>query len=129
MFVVFFSTTATPEFDTYLDTLSLHDALPIAQLGIPPVTGARAAFAVVSGRAPSAAEAASGSSMALFAAASAPVVTCASATVGSAAPTRSEEHTSELRSLMRISYAVFCLKTTRTTRRSRRARMWRDQTS
>src|SRR3546814_1590212 len=28
-----------------------------------------------------------------------------------AADRRSEEHTSELRSLMRISYAVFCLKT------------------
>src|SRR3546814_5522911 len=28
----------------------------------------------------------------------------------SAQPTRSEEHTSELQSLMRISYAVFCLK-------------------
>src|SRR3546814_4977187 len=27
------------------------------------------------------------------------------------AKTRSEEHTSELQSLMRISYAVFCLKT------------------
>src|SRR3546814_10608939 len=27
-----------------------------------------------------------------------------------AAPIRSEEHTSELQSLMRISYAVFCLK-------------------
>src|SRR3546814_9756210 len=27
-----------------------------------------------------------------------------------AAPSRSEEHTSELQSLMRISYAVFCLK-------------------
>src|SRR3546814_2260029 len=27
------------------------------------------------------------------------------------APSRSEEHTSELQSLMRISYAVFCLKT------------------
>src|SRR3546814_2379302 len=27
-------------------------------------------------------------------------------------PTRSEEHTSELQSLMRISYAVFCLKKT-----------------
>src|SRR3546814_5723116 len=27
-----------------------------------------------------------------------------------ASPTRSEEHTSELQSLMRISYAVFCLK-------------------
>src|SRR3546814_8730249 len=28
---------------------------------------------------------------------------------------RSEEHTSELRSLMRISYAIFCLKTKTTT--------------
>src|SRR3546814_2752192 len=27
------------------------------------------------------------------------------------APARSEEHTSELQSLMRISYAVFCLQT------------------
>src|SRR3546814_5273829 len=30
---------------------------------------------------------------------------------GEIAQTRSEEHTSELQSLMRISYAVFCLKT------------------
>src|SRR3546814_994314 len=30
--------------------------------------------------------------------------------VGYLDPTRSEEHTSELQSLMRISYAVFCLK-------------------
>src|SRR3546814_3751896 len=29
---------------------------------------------------------------------------------GSGTPLRSEEHTSELQSLMRISYAVFCLK-------------------
>src|SRR3546814_4763932 len=29
-------------------------------------------------------------------------------------PTRSEEHTSELQSLMRISYAGFCLKTKKT---------------
>src|SRR3546814_4341573 len=29
-----------------------------------------------------------------------------------AAPDRSEEHTSELQSLMRLSYAVFCLKQT-----------------
>src|SRR3546814_1324065 len=29
-------------------------------------------------------------------------------------PERSEEHTSELQSLMRISYAVFCLKTKNT---------------
>src|SRR3546814_7935121 len=31
-------------------------------------------------------------------------------TNGAAAQPRSEEHTSELQSLMRISYAVFCLK-------------------
>src|SRR3546814_4233637 len=30
--------------------------------------------------------------------------------VGDGRPHRSEEHTSELQSLMRISYAVFCLK-------------------
>src|SRR3546814_10272936 len=34
-------------------------------------------------------------------------------------PLRSEEHTSELQSLMRISYAVFCLKN-KTTEHSRR---------
>src|SRR3546814_3285224 len=33
----------------------------------------------------------------------------------SQAPSRSEEHTSELQSLMRISYAVFCLKKKKTT--------------
>src|SRR3546814_5203034 len=32
---------------------------------------------------------------------------------------RSEEHTSELQSLMRISYAVFCLKKKKTTYRQR----------
>src|SRR3546814_4401487 len=31
-------------------------------------------------------------------------------TAGAGEPPRSEEHTSELQSLMRISYAVFCLK-------------------
>src|SRR3546814_10278193 len=36
---------------------------------------------------------------------------CCRARVG-----RSEEHTSELQSLMRISYAVFCLKKTKMTR-------------
>src|SRR3546814_6667249 len=30
--------------------------------------------------------------------------------IGATTPARSEEHTSELQSLMRISYAVFCLK-------------------
>src|SRR3546814_7896166 len=35
---------------------------------------------------------------------------CQSKSTSDAAPPRSEEHTSELQSLMRISYAVFCLK-------------------
>src|SRR3546814_8049338 len=35
---------------------------------------------------------------------------CPAAAPGGAASRRSEEHTSELQSLMRISYAVFCLK-------------------
>src|SRR3546814_3763391 len=35
--------------------------------------------------------------------------------VGSHGKQRSEEHTSELQSLMRISYAVFCLKKNNTT--------------
>src|SRR3546814_5430760 len=34
---------------------------------------------------------------------------------GDTLPSRSEEHTSELQSLMRISYAVFCLKKKNTT--------------
>src|SRR3546814_10513598 len=33
--------------------------------------------------------------------------------IGAVGDERSEEHTSELQSLMRISYAVFCLKTTK----------------
>src|SRR3546814_8401919 len=35
---------------------------------------------------------------------------CATYTAGMTITDRSEEHTSELQSLMRISYAVFCLK-------------------
>src|SRR3546814_8325051 len=51
------------------------------------------------------------------------VIVALSACGGSAAPSsgaalkdRSEEHTSELQSLMRISYAVFCLKKTNNTK-------------
>src|SRR3546814_969877 len=38
-----------------------------------------------------------------------------------AAPDRSEEHTSELQSLMRISYAVFCLKKKKKQQRNKRS--------
>src|SRR3546814_4715706 len=39
----------------------------------------------------------------------------AAISAGTSASVRSEEHTSELQSLMRISYAVFCLKTKKKT--------------
>src|SRR3546814_8907400 len=41
-------------------------------------------------------------------------------------PDRSEEHTSELQSLMRISYAVFCLKKKKNNRNKQRARVAED---
>src|SRR3546814_1293814 len=41
---------------------------------------------------------------------------------------RSEEHTSELQSLMRISYAVFCLKKNKTHKDSQRAEAARTNT-
>src|SRR3546814_12259035 len=56
----------------------------------------------ISARRPAAAQAASSCSRSDQAAAA-----------GAAVPLRSEEHTSELQSLMRISYAVFCLKKTK----------------
>src|SRR3546814_9704616 len=42
-----------------------------------------------------------------------PVPALASIVTATAMAIRSEEHTSELQSLMRISYAVFCLKKTK----------------
>src|SRR3546814_4324539 len=90
---LFFNDTATTEIYTYLHTLSLHDALPIckqsARRRLP--TGRRAARPPPSPPRSSA-----------DAARRTPPLPIP--------PDRSEEHTSELQSLMRISYAVFCLK-------------------
>src|SRR3546814_7593478 len=41
---------------------------------------------------------------------------------GAGQPVRSEEHTSELQSLMRISYAVFCLKKKKKTNKTDKSR-------
>src|SRR3546814_5759761 len=97
--VFFFNDTATTEIYTYLHTLSLHDALPIYRqhlLGICRVVrqwrhldhlefgfqAARSLHGLQNGN----------------------------QIAWGCAQSRSEEHTSELQSLMRISYAVFCLK-------------------
>src|SRR3546814_8095239 len=102
--VFFFNDTATTAIYTYLHTLSLHDALPIYW---PPIirrcsrvlwpvsweqwtlighfTGSRTGIP--------------------------PMAVARRCPMRPPIPiTRSEEHTSELKSLMRISYAVFCLK-------------------
>src|SRR3546814_13306394 len=100
MFLIFvFTDTATTEFSTYSHTLSLHDALPISQRErggrepflqpVPPYPGTdplelpRHALEIIDRR---------------------------SHPLPPFEALRSEEHTSELQSLMRISYAVFCLK-------------------
>src|SRR3546814_9300254 len=80
----FFNDTATTEIYTYLHTLSLHDALPISPLLKSFYIFYYESF-LSSGRDFRAGE---------------DRMDCS----------RSEEHTSELQSLMRISYAVFCLK-------------------
>src|SRR3546814_8301090 len=99
----FFNATATTDIYTYGHTLSLHDALPIYPDGSPlPLPGKgsepgcrpalpRAAEILLIGR---------------------PLGRMRSICPEKSPVTgRSEEHTSELQSLMRISYAVFCLKT------------------
>src|SRR3546814_2790030 len=87
----FFNEAATNEIYTYGHTLSLHGALPIS---------CRRSFRA-GGLWPNATANASRPRRPWS-----PHLWSRTAS----APTRSEEHTSELQSLMRISYAVFCLK-------------------
>src|SRR3546814_5180992 len=99
--LLLFQNTATTEIYTYGHTLSRHDALPLCR---------RIPSRAASGN-PSGSPRARRSSPA-----------CRAARCGAdrhspnnrrgSAPPRSEEHTSELQSLMRTSYAVFCLKNT-----------------
>src|SRR3546814_6315697 len=109
LFVFVFNDTATTEIYTYFPTLSLHAALPIsgALAGLPsPVPSALWRTTVALFRSPVWLTAAFEKLPAwlMLDTLSLPSWNT-SATV-----LRSEEHTSELQSLMRISYAVFCLK-------------------
>src|SRR3546814_12227273 len=85
VFYCFFKDTATTEIYTYGHTLSLHDALPICPWLVPcPRLLSFVDFGTK--------------------------VNVRPIPDGPGHLPRSEEHTSELQSLMRISYAVFCLK-------------------
>src|SRR3546814_3168104 len=89
---VFLNDTATTEIYTYGHTLSLHDAHPIL------VTAGTSILRAANGPVRFRFRRRGGS----------PLPPGARPAAGCAGE-RSEEHTSELQSLMRISYAVFCL--------------------
>src|SRR3546814_2838284 len=96
----FFNDTATTENYTYLHTLSLHDALPIS--GILRSLDYAASTAILNR---SADQPQTLQTMAL----QVEEWQRLAAEAFLKGYNRSEEHTSELQSLMRISYAVFCL--------------------
>src|SRR3546814_15427133 len=97
----FLNDTATTEIYTYCHTLSLHDALPICFLTVPNIYMDK--IAVGPGLPAQVVDLDASPKENLDNLAKAKGVA-----VGDLV--RSEEHTSELQSLMRISYAVFCLK-------------------
>src|SRR3546814_8695529 len=133
LYFLFFKDTVATDIYTYLHTLSLHDSLPISGSAPPRRTaprrsrsrptasgsaraaeGMRAAAASPPAASDTARQASSPSACPRTHGRSASGTLSAPAGCGSSAssapPQRSEEHTSELQSLMRISYAVFCLK-------------------
>src|SRR3546814_1440413 len=101
MMLFFFNDTATTEIYTYLHTPSLHDALPISFIEENDEKGALHLH-------PDDIELLEGESIGVK------LVPDGAMQRGcvrlETADGRSEEHTSELQSLMRNSYAVFCLK-------------------
>src|SRR3546814_8531016 len=99
-----FLDTATPEIYTYCHPLSLHDALPISgDVQLSMIQKHKPADAVIISTPQDLALIDATRAVCLFEQADIPMI-------GLVENMRSEEHTSELQSLMRISYAVFCLK-------------------
>src|SRR3546814_1634341 len=92
-----------PPRSTRIDTLSLHDALPISGAAMQSLLMKSKPFC----------QPASQEARLLLR----KEISCSAIdTLFTPAIKRSEEHTSELQSLMRISYAVFCLKKKKKTR-------------
>src|SRR3546814_19844666 len=109
----FFNDTATTKIYTYVPTLSLHDALPSSAHGPHRLVG-QPAVGVHRRKEQQIAALARGLVHAAHDLAKEFAVKIgqhhADRMALGSAQARSEEHTSELQSLMRISYAVFCLK-------------------
>src|SRR3546814_7731533 len=100
--------TTTTEIYTYKHPLSQHYALPICHRRRNPATPP----AVIAGCDPAIHAAPRGimPGQAWMPASSAGMTALFGEPTRAALPSRSDEHTSELQSLMRISYAVFCFK-------------------
>src|SRR3546814_3492441 len=108
LFVIFFffNNTVTTEFYTYGHTLTLHDALPIFYATY--ATGFKASSINLSRDSRPTAE----DLPAIISGGLGLPNLVSGSRFASPEESRSEEHTSELQSLMRNSYAVFCLKKT-----------------
>src|SRR3546814_1775849 len=119
LFDVFFNDTSTTDIYTYGHTRSLHDALPISS----GCTATAMSASIVSGRVVATWMKPLPSSSGYFRCQNLPCTSRVSTSrsemaVPNFGSQRSEEHTSELQSLMRISYAVFCLQKKNTTCRN-----------
>src|SRR3546814_5779702 len=105
MSVFLFKDLATTEIYTYGHTLSLHAALPIAPVVVVTLAAGQVELTLppLKGRV-------TGIEERLSPPVDGDVDRQATRLARDVSGERSEEHTSELQSLMRISYAVFCLK-------------------
>src|SRR3546814_8091443 len=116
-FLFFCNDTATTGIYTYLHTLSLHDALPICSglhrrtRDLHVLRHDEAGQSVRPLREAERSQHDDGAAGVAAVRVAAMVVIRGDVLADRAIAGRSEEHTSELQSLMRISYAVFCLKT------------------
>src|SRR3546814_6866040 len=111
-FFVCFNVTAITEIYTYLHTLSLHDALPIFA-ALPRAVGVQQPIIGQVLRSRNVARRDLRTRIS-FIAREPSRAACVEYLFRPRCDIRSEEHTSELQSLMRISYAVFCLQKKKT---------------
>src|SRR3546814_2493201 len=114
-FFFFFIETATTETVTYGHTLSRHDALQVCIGALPGYRLPRYPVVACGRRARAVAAFAVTPVFGIVRAPRGRVGRRRKACRSRNRAIRSEEHTSELQSLMRISYAVFCLKKKKTT--------------